>query len=89
MKTDYNRTERINRLLSDALGYCVDVRKKPTKIERTERQLATLERRYINRVTKGRTPGAGAGGFNRDVENIRHLIVLKKDELRNLKNIKQ
>lgn len=84
MKTIDHRIERINRLLSDALGYSVDVRKtaKRTKKERLEHELLTLERRYIDTVTKGRTAGAGAGGFNRDVENVRHLIALKQEEIK-------
>ncbi len=84
MKTIDHRIERINRLLSDALGYSVDVRKasKRTKKERLEHELLALERRYIQIVSNGRTAGAGAGGFNRDIENVRHLISLKQDELK-------
>lgn len=75
---------RIEQLLSDALGYEVDLRKlqkRPTKRKRLMKKLATLEQRQLDRITKGRTRGAGAGGYNRDLENIVHQIRLIRIEI--------
>lgn len=49
--------------------------------QRIRREIATQERemhrlgvRRLERIAKGRTPGAGAGGFNRDLSCIEHRI---------------
>ncbi|MBF4218546.1 hypothetical protein C5616_25630 [Vibrio anguillarum] len=76
---------RLERLLSGALGYDVDLT--PTRLtrrKRLENKLEKLEERLIARITKGRTKGAGAGGFNRDIDNISHQIQLVKIELGSL-----
>jgi hypothetical protein len=77
-----NRTER---LLSDALGYTVSL--KPVRLkkrEQLEKQIGLLRKRQIERITRGRTRGAGAGGFNRDIENISHKIRLLEIQLADL-----
>ncbi|EKO3607069.1 hypothetical protein M6C35_001977 [Vibrio metschnikovii] len=51
---------RLERLLSEALGYDVDLT--PTRLtrrKRLENKLEKLEERLIARITKGRTKGAG------------------------------
>ena len=45
------------------------------------RAIARKELRRLERISRGRTPGAGAGGFNRDVEAIVHSIRLFEIEL--------
>jgi hypothetical protein len=74
---------RTEKLLSDALGYDVSLEKrsKPTPRERLERKIAALEKKQLDRISRGRSPGAGAGGFNRDVDNIVHQIRLLRIEL--------
>jgi len=75
---------RLEQLLSDALGYEVDLqkpKKRPTKRQRLMKKLTTLEQRQLDRISKGRTRGAGAGGYNRDVDNIVHQIRLIRIEL--------
>lgn len=75
---------RIEELLSEALGRKVDLSSPPkrlTKRQRLERQLARLEERQRERISRGRTRGAGAGGYNRDIENIVHQIRLIRSEL--------
>lgn len=49
--------------------------------QRIRKEIATQERqmhrqgvRRLERIAKGRTPGAGAGGFNRDLSCIEHRI---------------
>ena len=77
-------TSRLESLLSEALGYKVDLgipQRKLTKRERMERDLERLQKRQIGRINKGRTRGTGAGGYNRDIENIVHQIRLVKLEL--------
>lgn len=75
--------ERIEQLLSEALGYRVSISKprRPSKQERLRQELMRLEQRQIGRVSNGRTRGAGAGGFNRDIDNIAHQIRLVRAEL--------
>ena len=78
---------RLEELLSEALGHTVDLSsppKRPTKRQRLERELARLERRQRERISRGRTRGAGAGGYNRDIENIVHQIRLVRGELESL-----
>lgn len=80
-------TTRLEALLSEALGYKVDLdipQRKLTKRERLERELVRLQQRQLERINKGRTRGAGAGGFNRDIDNIAHQIRLVKHELESL-----
>jgi hypothetical protein len=73
---------RIEQLLSDALGYDVDMKpKRLTKRERIERDIEVLRERQLQRISRGRTRGAGAGGFNRDVDNIVHQIRLLEYQL--------
>lgn len=57
---------------------------RPSKRTRLERKLAELEHKQRERIRRGRTPGAGAGGFNRDVDNIVHQINLVRAELEEL-----
>lgn len=81
--------DQLNQVISEALGYPVDLGKpqrRMTKKERLEKKIAALEQRYLDRVQKGRTRGAGAGGFNRDVDNIVHQIRLVRIELEELDN---
>lgn len=39
-----------------------------------EKRLAAQDLRRIKRIGRGRTRGAGAGGYNRDIDNIKHHI---------------
>jgi hypothetical protein len=55
-----------------------------TKRERLEKELARLQQRQLDRINKGRTRGAGAGGFNRDIDNIVHQIRLVRIQLEEL-----
>lgn len=72
--------------LAAALGMSpLELLKKPTRRERLTRELRQLEKRYLDRIARGRTRGAGAGGFCRDLENIRHLIELKRQEIARVK----
>ena len=78
-------TVRTGALLTAALGYPVSI--KPVKLskrQRIEKKISVLEKKQIDRISKGRTRGAGAGGFNRDVDNIRHQITLLKITLDDL-----
>jgi len=69
-------------MLSEALGYEVDLSpKRLTRRERLEKKIAVLRERERQRVSAGRTRGAGAGGFNRDVDDIAHQIRLLQIEL--------
>ncbi len=77
-------TSRLEHLMSEALGYPIRFDRaatQTTKKQRLERKLANLEQRQLDRISKGRTRGAGAGGFNHDVENIVHQIRLVRIEL--------
>lgn len=77
-------TSRLEELLSEALGYPVELGKpqrRLTKRQKLERKLAKLEPRQLDRIHRGRTRGAGAGGFNRDVDNIVHQIRLVRRDL--------
>ncbi|MCG8609719.1 MAG: hypothetical protein MI864_04205 [Pseudomonadales bacterium] len=77
-------TTRLEELLSEALGYKADIgmpNRKLTKRDQLERDLERLQKRQIDRINKGRTRGAGAGGYNRDIENIVHQIRLIKLEI--------
>jgi len=47
-------------------------------------RIASLQKRQIERIARGRTRGAGAGGFNRDIDNIVHQVRLTKLELESL-----
>lgn len=47
-------------------------------------QQRTLQRR-MDRINKGRTCGAGAGGYNRDLDRINHSIDIDQHELIRLK----
>lgn len=49
--------------------------------ETIRRSIARYEQRYLDRVHRGRTRGAGAGGFVRDLDNIRHCIRVDMNEL--------
>lgn len=85
---EYMRS-RLEELLSDALGYTVELGKpqrRQTKREKLEKELARLEQRQLDRIHQGRTRGAGAGGFNRDIDNIVHQIRLVRRELECLEN---
>lgn len=53
----------------------------PRKIETIKRAIAREEKRQLARIRRGRTRGAGAGGFNRDVDAIVHSIRLLEIEL--------
>lgn len=80
---------RLEELMSEALGYPVELGKpqrRLTKRERLEKELARLEQRQLERIHRGRTRGAGAGGFNRDVDNIVHQINLVRRDLECLEN---
>lgn len=46
-----------------------------------KREIRKVEERLKARIDAGRTRGAGAGGFNRDIENISHRLRLLRDEL--------
>lgn len=71
--------------LSEILGYEVlPAPRRRTRRQVLEAQLATLERRQCERVRRGRTRGAGAGGYCRDLDNITHQIRLVKAELAEL-----
>jgi len=77
--------EKTQKILSKALGYEADLRpKRLTKRERLIKKINLLRDKQIARIKKGRTRGAGAGGFNRDVENILHHIRLLEIELTDL-----
>lgn len=78
---------RAEHLLSDALGYEVDFQKdnkRPSKRQQLEHKVEKLEKRRIDRISRGRTRGAGAGGFNRDVDHITHQIRLLELEIAEL-----
>ena len=76
---------KTTQLLSDALGYQVDLTpKRLTKKERLVKKVDELQKKRLKRISAGRTSGAGAGGFNRDVENIEHQIDLVKQEINDL-----
>ncbi|MEM6485286.1 MAG: hypothetical protein AAF662_09910 [Pseudomonadota bacterium] len=53
----------------------------PRKIETIKKAIAKEEKRQLERILRGRTRGAGAGGFNRDVDAIVHNIRLLEIEL--------
>lgn len=75
---------RLEELMSEALGYTVELGKPQRRLtnrERLEKELARLEQRQLERIHRGRTRGAGAGGFNRDVDNIVHQINLVRRDL--------
>jgi|GEM_PF-6595659 len=55
------------------------------KPETIKKQINTLEQKIIERIKKGRN-SSGAGGFNRDLNNLRHKINLLKDELQAVLN---
>ncbi|WP_299945660.1 hypothetical protein [uncultured Microbulbifer sp.] len=85
-----NRRDKIQKLLSDALGYEVDLTpKRLTKRERLEQKISDLRDRQIKRISKGRTRGAGAGGYNRDIESIVHQIRLIEIELEELEELEE
>jgi hypothetical protein len=77
MKFQSGYESHLIKSLSDALGYPVTLNtKRPSARERLEKELARLELRQLARIQQGRTRGAGAGGFNRDIDNIVHQINL-------------
>lgn len=55
-------------------------------LTKLEKNLDKLNERRHKRISAGRTPGAGAGGFNRDVGNINHAIDLDKHEIKVIKD---
>lgn len=59
------------------------MRKKETVLKEIEK----YENKKYERIKRGRTPGAGAGGFNRDLENINHRINLLRDELEKIRGV--
>jgi hypothetical protein len=85
MKSHLTNKEKVQKILSEALGYKVDLTpKRMNKIERLQLKITQLRERQIARISKGRTKGSGAGGFNRDIENITHQIKLLEIELSEL-----
>lgn len=74
--------ESIEKLLSQALGNEVNLTpKRLTKQQRLQKQIDALRQKQVERISKGRTKGAGAGGFNRDIDNISHQIRLLQIKL--------
>lgn len=59
------------------------------KISTIQRDIEKCEKARLDRISKGRTRGAGAGGFNRDVDNIVHKIRLLREELKVVAHIGQ
>ncbi len=53
---------------------------------RLEKQIAQSQESVCRRAMQGRTRGAGAGGFNRDLERARHSGILAQLELKRLQN---
>lgn len=56
------------------------------RINSLEVKLTKSQDDRISRSKRGRTPGAGAGGFNRDLERISHRIDIYRLEIQDLKN---
>lgn len=55
------------------------------KIKTILKGIDKYEGKIIERIKKGRN-GGGAGGFNRDLNNLQHKINLLKDELKEVLN---
>lgn len=63
------------------------IKKLTAKIEKQEAKIEELYQQKVKRGGEGRTRGAGAGGFNRDIQRIDDKIVSAKDELAELKKM--
>jgi hypothetical protein len=52
------------------------------KIETIEKEIQKYEQKNHELIKRGRRPGAGAGGFKRDLNNIQHRVNLLEEELK-------
>ncbi|MBV7300250.1 hypothetical protein [Enterovibrio paralichthyis] len=73
--------EALQKLIQEVLAGEKAPKRKNTRRDALEAKIERLEKRLYDRIMKGRTKGGGAGGFNRDINNISHQIDLAKDQL--------
>ena len=82
----YQYGKHIIDIVADENLKTADVKLINRAISRHQKKADKAQEKQFNRIKQGRTRGAGAGGFNRDVDNFKTQSDIEKGRIKRLQN---